>query len=83
MHMLTFFSFFPVFNTSDFPTTHSKLSKGVVTEPETCQYRGYRTGPNDKDPYSLSTQYWIVFGARLLFVVMFEVSSNLLSFQIN
>lgn len=41
--------------------------------PETCQYRGYRNGPDHKlDPYGLSPQYWHVFAARLAFVVVFE-----------
>lgn len=42
-------------------------------DPKTCQYRGYRNGPNDKDPYGLSPHYWHVFAARLAFVVVFEV----------
>lgn len=47
------------------------------TEPETCQYRGYRMGPEyGKDAYTLSPQYWIIFGARLVFVVLFEVRRN-------
>lgn len=41
-------------------------------DPKTCQYRGYRNGPNDKDPYGLSPHYWHVFAARLAFVVVFE-----------
>lgn len=40
--------------------------------PETCQYRGYRNGPEHSDPYGLSPQYWHVFAARLAFVVVFE-----------
>lgn len=42
-------------------------------EPETCQYRGYRNGPDDNDKYGLSPQYWHIFAARLAFVVVFEV----------
>ena len=48
----------------------------METEPDTCQYRGYRNGPEHEDPYELSTQYYIIFGARLLFVVIFEVSDK-------
>ncbi|XKL65383.1 hypothetical protein PGB90_008803 [Kerria lacca] len=61
-----------VFNTSHFVTNQNKLGKGFNTEPETCQYRGYRYGPNHEYAYELSGQYYLVFGARLLFVVIFE-----------
>uniref|UniRef100_A0A8D8ZHJ1 Anoctamin n=2 Tax=Cacopsylla melanoneura TaxID=428564 RepID=A0A8D8ZHJ1_9HEMI len=40
--------------------------------PGTCQYRGYRNGPDHSDQYGLSPQYWHVFAARLAFVVIFE-----------
>lgn len=47
-------------------------------EPDTCQYRGYRNGPDHpNDPYGLSPQYWHVFAARLAFVVVFEVKKKL------
>ncbi|XP_072758393.1 anoctamin-4 isoform X2 [Anoplolepis gracilipes] len=59
------------FNTSDY---REDMKSDVEAEhPETCQYRGYRNGPNDsKEPYGLSPQYWHVFAARLAFVVVFE-----------
>ncbi|PSN52662.1 hypothetical protein C0J52_06028 [Blattella germanica] len=41
-------------------------------DPTTCQYRGYRNGPNHTEKYDLSPQYWHVFAARLAFVVVFE-----------
>lgn len=44
-------------------------------EPNTCQYRGYRNGPDHEDKYGLSPQYWHIFAARLAFVVIFEVWS--------
>ncbi|KAK2588193.1 hypothetical protein KPH14_004232 [Odynerus spinipes] len=59
------------FNTSDY--TSEMKSDADDNHPETCQYRGYRNGPDDKeDPYGLSPQYWHVFAARLAFVVVFE-----------
>ncbi|XP_043289044.1 anoctamin-4 isoform X2 [Venturia canescens] len=58
------------FNTSHFrPDMQSDVD---AIRPETCQYRGYRNGPQHKDPYGLSPQYWHVFAARLAFVVVFE-----------
>ena len=57
------------FNTSDF-TADMRAKKH--DEPATCQYRGYRNPPTDKEPYGLSFQYWHVFAARLAFVVVFE-----------
>lgn len=67
------------FNTSDYrEDMKSDMDKN---HPETCQYRGYRNGPDhSNDPYGLSPQYWHVFAARLAFVVVFEhiVRSTLL-----
>ncbi|XP_025271261.1 anoctamin-4 isoform X2 [Camponotus floridanus] len=59
------------FNTSDY---REDMKSDVEDEhPETCQYRGYRNGPEDpNEPYGLSPQYWHVFAARLAFVVVFE-----------
>lgn len=58
-----------VFNTSDY-----KDEWGTKTEsdPDICQYRGYRNGPTDEEQYGLSPHYWHVFAARLAFVVVFE-----------
>ncbi|ETN61810.1 hypothetical protein AND_006515 [Anopheles darlingi] len=57
------------FNTSDY-----KEEWGTKTEsdPDTCQYRGYRNGPEANEQYGLSPHYWHVFAARLAFVVIFE-----------
>ncbi|XP_052889147.1 anoctamin-4 [Anopheles moucheti] len=57
------------FNTSDY-----KEEWGTKTEsdPDTCQYRGYRNGPEADEQYGLSPHYWHVFAARLAFVVIFE-----------
>ncbi|XP_011870955.1 PREDICTED: anoctamin-4 [Vollenhovia emeryi] len=59
------------FSTSDY---RDDMKSDVEAEhPETCQYRGYRNGPDHHDdPYGLSPQYWHVFAARLAFVVVFE-----------
>lgn len=59
------------FNTSDY---RDDMKSDVEDEhPETCQYRGYRNGPDHPDDkYGLSPQYWHVFAARLAFVVVFE-----------
>lgn len=59
------------FNTSDY---RDDMKSGVdQTHPPTCQYRGYRNGPDHRDDrYGLSPQYWHVFAARLAFVVVFE-----------
>lgn len=35
----------------------------------------HSNGPNDKEPYDLSSLYWHVFAARLAFVVAFEVGN--------
>lgn len=59
---------------SDFNTSHYP-SNVVIDDPNpppTCQYRGYRNGPDHIDPYGLSPKYWHVFAARLAFVVVFE-----------
>lgn len=59
------------FNTSDY--RDDMKSDTEDNHPETCQYRGYRNGPeHPNDPYGLSPQYWHVFAARLAFVVVFE-----------
>ncbi|XP_066153785.1 anoctamin-4 isoform X1 [Euwallacea fornicatus] len=59
-----------VFNTSHY---FENMGPDDATEnPEICQYRGYRNGPNETIPYGLSPQYWHVFAARLAFVVIFE-----------
>ncbi|GJQ75375.1 hypothetical protein Trydic_g23551 [Trypoxylus dichotomus] len=61
-----------VFNTSHY---HEDMGADINLQkpPPTCQYRGYRNGPEDLvDPYGLSPQYWHVFAARLAFVVIFE-----------
>lgn len=66
-----------VFNTSDYKDGMGVDKNNLgEKEPETCQYRGYRNGPDHPDdPYGLSPQYWHVFAARLAFVVVFEVIS--------
>ncbi|CAH1390645.1 unnamed protein product [Nezara viridula] len=62
-----------VFNTSDYTDSMGADRNRNKPPPETCQYRGYRNGPEDAhDPYGLSPQYWHVFAARLAFVVVFE-----------
>lgn len=64
---------FSVFNTSDYRDDWG--SDAEDPDPPTCQYRGYRNGPEDPyDAYGLSPHYWHVFAARLAFVVVFEVS---------
>ncbi|KAE8737110.1 hypothetical protein FOCC_FOCC017429, partial [Frankliniella occidentalis] len=60
-----------VFNTSHY--TADMGSDVDDPDPDVCQYRGYRNGPDHpSDPYGLSPQYWHVFAARLAFVVVFE-----------
>ncbi|KAK9876029.1 hypothetical protein WA026_011144 [Henosepilachna vigintioctopunctata] len=59
------------FNTSDYVEGMGGDNDGKPP-PKTCQYRGYRNGPDQKNPYDLSPQYWHVFAARLAFVVVFE-----------
>lgn len=58
-----------VFNTSDY---REEWGSKAESDPETCQYRGYRNSYNSTDPYGLSPVYWHVFAARLAFVVIFE-----------
>ncbi|XP_023310794.1 anoctamin-4-like [Anoplophora glabripennis] len=58
-----------VFNTSHY---REDMRGDDENPPDICQYRGYRNGPNETDPYGLSPQYWHVFAARLAFVVCFE-----------
>ncbi|XP_050300119.1 anoctamin-4 isoform X2 [Anthonomus grandis grandis] len=59
-----------VFNTSDYYDDMGPADKSANVD--LCQYRGYRNGPNETNPYGLSPQYWHVFAARLAFVVIFE-----------
>lgn len=63
------------YSLSEFNTSHyrSEWREHKASDPEVCQYRGYRNGPNDPHPYDLSSNYWHVFAARLAFVVAFEV----------
>ncbi|XP_073997753.1 anoctamin-4-like isoform X3 [Rhodnius prolixus] len=63
-----------VFNTSHYlDDMGADKDRDDEWEPDTCQYRGYRNGPDHpNDPYGLSPQYWHVFAARLAFVVVFE-----------
>lgn len=58
-----------MFNTADYK---EEWGSKTESDPDTCQYRGYRNGPDDSDPYGLSPHYWHVFAARLAFVVIFE-----------
>ncbi|XP_004518751.2 anoctamin-5 [Ceratitis capitata] len=58
------------FNTSDYKEEWGATSN--EKDPDVCQYRGYRNGPHDPEPYGLSPHYWHVFAARLAFVVVFE-----------
>lgn len=59
------------FNTSDY--REDMVSVASDFKPSTCQYRGYRNGPDHKtEPYGLSPQYWHIFASRLAFVVVFE-----------
>ncbi|XP_017770278.1 PREDICTED: anoctamin-4-like [Nicrophorus vespilloides] len=60
-----------VFNTSHY-FDGMGADDDLEDPPPTCQYRGYRNGPDEKEPYGLSPQYWHVFAARLAFVVIFE-----------
>lgn len=73
------------FNTSDYIEGMGG-DGSVIPVPATCQYRGYRNGPNHKDPYGFSPQYWHVFAARLAFVVVFEhvvfASTGIMSYVI-
>ncbi|XP_032575039.1 anoctamin-4 [Drosophila sechellia] len=59
-----------IFNTSDYKEEWG--ASVSEKDPDTCQYRGYRNGPKDYEPYGLSPHYWHVFAARLAFVVVFE-----------
>ncbi|XP_067612790.1 uncharacterized protein [Eurosta solidaginis] len=59
-----------IFNTSDYKEEWGATSS--EKDPDICQYRGYRNGPHDAEPYGLSPHYWHVFAARLAFVVTFE-----------
>ncbi|XP_016965110.1 anoctamin-4 [Drosophila biarmipes] len=59
-----------IFNTSDYKEEWG--ASVSERDPDTCQYRGYRNGPKDYEPYGLSPHYWHVFAARLAFVVVFE-----------
>lgn len=45
----------------------------IIPQIYSKKYLGYRNGPNEHEPYGLSSQYWHVFAARLAFVVIFEV----------
>lgn len=59
---------------SEFKTEDYKDDWGLQKndwDPDICFYRGYRNGVDDN--YSLSSNYWHVFAARLAFVVVFEV----------
>lgn len=69
--------FCTAFNTTDYLDDMGVDKDGIDImgpDPEICQYRGYRNGPEEDDKYGLSPQYWHVFAARLAFVVVFEVS---------
>ena len=40
------------------------------------RYIDYRNGPDDPEPYQPSTLYWHVLAARLMFVLVFQVSGT-------
>jgi len=62
------------FSTTDFDkgtNVNWNISEGV--EPQYCRYPAYRNPPWEKDHrYELANAYWIIWGARLLFVVIFQ-----------
>ena len=65
-----------MFNTADFPAGYAPDPKIDDRQFDTCRYRGFRT-PNttgEEEPYVTNMMYWHVFGARLAFVAVFEVS---------
>ena len=42
--------------------------------PAQCRYRGFRNGPGEENQYENSDVWMHVFTARLVFIVVFEVS---------
>ena len=47
------------------PRSKANVTTGI------CRYSNYRSGPNDGDPYTPNLEFWHIWVARLLFLVIF------------
>ncbi|KAM5138298.1 anoctamin-9 isoform 2-T2 [Mantella aurantiaca] len=56
------------FRTGDFEKL-TQVSKSLYPNTTVCRYRDYRTADEE---YSYSVQFWHIFAARLVFVIVFE-----------
>ncbi|XP_018416853.1 PREDICTED: anoctamin-9 [Nanorana parkeri] len=56
------------FRTSDFEEL-TQVSKSLYPNTTVCRYRDYRTADEE---YNYSVQFWHIFAARLVFVIVFE-----------
>ena len=70
-----------VFNTSDFGDPCSTVDGEYLGPNDTkytnvtqCRYRGFRNGPGEENQYENSDVWMHVFTARLVFIVVFEVT---------
>ena len=53
------------------PRSKANVTTGI------CRYSNYRSGPNDGDPYTPNLEFWHIWVARLLFlVILFQSSAN-------
>ena len=43
----------------------------------TCMYKGWRHPPGHEDEYGYTTQFYLIFTARLAFVIIFEVRPSI------
>ena len=67
-----------VFNTSDFLNSTmgpNCTENDLCEEVKQCRYRGFRNNPEDENKYQNSEDWMLVFTARLVFIVIFEVIS--------
>ncbi|ELU07316.1 hypothetical protein CAPTEDRAFT_153860 [Capitella teleta] len=58
-----------VFRVSDYPADKKPLANSTE---DYCRFKGYYSGPDSPEPYQYTTEYWIVFCARLGFLLVFE-----------
>ena len=55
-------------------TSHGSENSTIQTNVAQCRYRGFRNGPGEENQYENSDVWMHVFTARLVFIVVFEVT---------
>ena len=61
---------------SENSTTQHCTTQLLNTNVAQCRYRGFRNGPGEENQYENSDVWMHVFTARLVFIVVFEVTGS-------